>query len=46
MPRLGAIPQSSELVVNTAKQVMKKRLRPNVLASHPLIGRTMAFETR
>src|ERR1700731_235703 len=24
----------------------KKRLRPNRFASHPLIGRTMAFETR
>src|SRR5271169_2302531 len=29
-----------------AKQDMKKRFRPKVLASQPLIGRMMAFETR
>ena len=27
-------------------QSRKKRLRPNRVASHPLMGRTMAFETR
>src|ERR1700688_2031211 len=29
-----------------AKQDMKKRFRPKVLANQPLIGRMMAFETR
>src|SRR5271167_2623635 len=45
-PRLGAKPQSKELTVKTPKQVMKKRFRPKVPASQPLIGRMMAFETR
>ena len=29
-PRLGAMPQSKELTVKTARQIMKKRLRPSV----------------
>src|ERR1700687_5191990 len=45
-PRLGANPQSKELTVKIPKQAMKKRFRPNAPASHPLIGRMMAFETR
>src|ERR1700730_2692780 len=45
-PRLGANPQSKELTVKTLKQAMKKRFRPKVPASHPLIGRMMALETR
>ena len=32
--------------MKTLKQVMKKRFRPNAPASQPLIGRTIAFETR
>ncbi len=40
------MPQSKELTVKTARQDMKKRLRPNAPASQPLIGRMMAFETR
>src|SRR5579872_3097376 len=43
---VGAIPQSSELIVNRVMHSIKKRLRPNTPASHPLIGRTIAFETR
>src|SRR5271156_256964 len=45
-PRLGAIPQSRELMVKIVRQVMKKRLRPKMVTSHPLIGRTIAFATR
>src|SRR6202040_3244989 len=45
-PRLGAKPQSRELTVKIAKQAMKKRFRPKVLANQPLIGRMMAFETK
>src|SRR5246127_1156703 len=45
-PRLGANPHSSELTVKMARQLMKNRLRPTAPASHPVIGRTMAFETR
>src|SRR5579872_1660948 len=43
---VGAMPQSSELIVNRVMHSIKKRLRPNTPASHPLIGRTIAFETR
>src|SRR5579883_3182009 len=45
-PRLGASPQSSELMVKPTMQIMKKRLRPKVAASQPLIGSTTALETR
>src|ERR1700732_3821307 len=45
-PRLQATPQSNELSVNTAMQIMKKRLRPNRPTNQPLIGSTMAFDTR
>src|SRR6202043_3270989 len=45
-PRLGAIPHSKELTVNTPKQDMKNLLRPKAPASQPLIGRMIAFETR
>ena len=33
-------------MVKMTMQVMKKRLRPNRLTNQPLMGRTMAFETR
>ncbi len=46
MDKVGAIPHRRELTVNRNMHVMKKRRRPNRLASQPLIGRTMAFETR
>ena len=46
MPRLGANPQSRELKVKIARQIMKKRFRPKVTANHPLMGRTIALDTR
>src|SRR6266436_1314579 len=46
IPRLGAIPQSKELIVNTLRQAIKNRFRPSAPASQPLIGRMMAFETK
>ena len=45
-PRLGAIPHSRELTVKITRHVMKNRLRPSSAANHPLIGSTMAFDTR
>src|ERR1700720_4437135 len=45
-PRLQATPQSSELSVNKAMQIMKNRLRPNIPTNQPLIGSTIAFDTR
>src|SRR5580658_1775904 len=45
-PKLQATPQSRELAVNSAMQIMKKRLRPNMPTNQPLIGSTMALETR
>src|SRR5215813_1266926 len=45
-PRLGANPQSSELIVKIPRQLMKKRLRPKAPASQPVIGRMIAFDTR
>ena len=45
-PEARRNPQSKELTVKTPRQTMKKRLRPRAPASQPLIGRTMAFETR
>src|ERR1700749_4909127 len=40
------MPQKSELMVKITMQVMKNRLRPNMLTSQPLIGKTMALDTR
>src|ERR1700680_2066176 len=45
-PKVGAVPQKSELKVKRKIQSRKKRLRPNRLANQPLIGSTMAFETK
>ena len=45
-PRLGANPHKSELTVKIVRHVMKNRLRPNTLASHPLMGSTTALDTR
>src|SRR5215469_10715611 len=44
--RLGANPQSSELTVNIARQLVKNRLRPSAPASQPVIGKMIAFDTR
>src|SRR5579863_527469 len=46
MFRLEALPQRTEASVNMKMQTMKKRFRPKMLASQPLIGRTMALDTR
>src|SRR5271157_3873843 len=46
MPRLGARPHSTELAVNRATQIMKKRLRPNSMENQPPMGRMMALDTR
>src|SRR6266850_4402878 len=45
-PRLGAMPHSTELSVNTARQIRKNRLRPSSVTNHPVMGSTMAFDTR
>src|ERR1700722_7197968 len=45
-PRLQATTQSSELSVNAAMQIMKNGLRPSMPTNHPLIGSTIAFDTR
>src|SRR5579862_5339561 len=41
-----AMPQHREVMVNPATQASRRRLRPNWFASHPEIGRTIAFDTR
>ena len=40
------MPHNSELTVKMARHIIKNRLRPNTPAIHPLIGSTMAFDTR
>jgi len=45
-PRLGAIPHSKELTVKITRHIIKNLLRPNTVANHPLMGSTMALETR
>ena len=44
--RVGAAPQNKEAKVKSAMQIMKKRLRPMRLESHPVMGRTTALATR
>ena len=44
--KLGAKPQSSELTVKIASDIMKYRLRPIISASHPLMGSTIALAAR
>src|SRR5580658_1204405 len=46
MSRLAALPHRTDATVNIRMQTMKKRFRPKRLASQPLIGRTMALDTR
>jgi len=43
---MGATPQNSELTVNSEMQMRKNLLRPTSDTSHPVIGRTIAFDTR
>ncbi len=45
-PRLGAAPQQKEARVKSTMQVIRKRLRPNMRDSQPVIGRTTALATR
>src|SRR5581483_11676910 len=45
-PRLGANPQKNDAVVNPMTEESNNRLRPKLLASHPVMGRMMAFATR
>src|ERR1700722_6619313 len=40
------MPQSSELTVNKAMHMRKNRFRPISDTSQPVIGRTIAFETK
>src|ERR1700722_2911185 len=42
----GAMPQKSELTVNNEMQMRKNRLRPITDTSQPVIGSTIAFDTR
>jgi len=44
--RFGARPHKKEDVVKPATDAMSRRLRPKMLASHPVIGRMIAFATR
>src|SRR4026207_148133 len=44
--RFGAAPQRHDASVNPAVDHMSKRLRPNLLASQPVIGRMIALATR
>ncbi len=45
-PKLGAMPQTNEAVVNSVMQIRKKRLRPTTLVIHPVMGSMIAFATR
>src|ERR1700684_4547740 len=40
------MPHSNEVTVNMKMHIRKNRLRPNEVASHPLMGRTIALDTR
>src|SRR5689334_10957541 len=42
----GASPQQKEAVVKPVTESISRRLRPKVVASHPVIGRIMALATR
>ena len=44
--RLGASPQRSDEIVKPVTDDISSRLRPNVRASHPVIGSTIALATR
>ncbi len=46
MDKLGAMPQNRDVTVNKEMHSRKSRLRPNVVASHPVMGSTIAFDTR
>src|SRR5437868_15422012 len=43
---VGASPHKKEDAVNPTTESISRRLRPNMLASQPVIGRMIAFATR
>ena len=43
---MGASPHINDATVKPVTESSSNRLRPNVLASHPVIGRMMALATR
>src|SRR5947209_6651297 len=43
---VGATPHKNDARVKPVIDSNKRRLRPNVAASHPVIGRMIAFATR
>src|SRR5207253_10310471 len=45
-PSVGARPQRNEEAVKPTTDSISRRLRPNMLASQPVIGRMIAFATR
>src|SRR5215470_10499882 len=45
-PSVGARPQRKDEAVNPTTDSINNRLRPNMLASQPVIGRMMALATR
>src|SRR5205085_10179914 len=44
--RFGAIPHRKDEIVNPVTESIRRRLRPNVAASQPVIGRMIALATR
>src|SRR5580765_2161332 len=45
-PSVGARPHRNDAPVKPTTDNISRRLRPNVLASHPVIGRMIALATR
>src|SRR6187551_1828553 len=45
-PSVGARPQRNDAAVKPTTESISRRLRPNMLASQPVIGRMMALATR
>src|SRR5215831_11170297 len=43
---VGARPQRNDAPVKPTTEIISRRFRPNVAASHPVIGRIIAFATR
>ncbi len=44
--RFGAMPESTELTVNSTQQTRKNRLRPSTPASQPVAGMITALAAR
>jgi hypothetical protein len=44
--RLSAAPHRADAAVKSAMQIVRNRLRPKRIPSHPVIGSTMALDTR